>query len=77
MIIQILGWICTILVAVGFTLNSRKKYISAIVVWIVSDTGWIIYDYNIKNWSHAVLALFIVCMNIYGYRNHKKTLQII
>ena len=71
MVIQLLGWFSTVLVALGFLVNSRKNHILAFIFWIIADLGWIIYDYHIQNWSHATLAFFIVVINFYGFYNHK------
>jgi hypothetical protein len=72
---EVLGWICTALVLVGFLLNSNQKLKYAIFVWCVGDIGWIIYDMSINNISHAVLSGVIILLNIYGlYTIKKKTI---
>ena len=69
----LLSWLCTILVLIGFVLNSRKQLLPALIIWIIGDIGWIVYDYYISNWSHAVLSTVIILINIYGIYNTKKT----
>ena len=70
--IEILGWCCTILVLFGFLLNANRKLYWALIVWIIGDVGWIIYDYFIDNWSHATLSTIIILINFYGlYTNAK------
>jgi hypothetical protein len=64
--IDVLGWICTILVLIGYFLNSHGKQKWAFLVWIVGDVGWIYYDYRIDNWSHAALSTAIIFLNLYG-----------
>jgi hypothetical protein len=72
---EVLGWICTALVLVGFLLNSNQKLKYAIFVWCIGDIGWIIYDMSINNISHAVLSGVIILLNIYGlYTIKKKTI---
>lgn len=66
MIIEFLGWICTLIVLLGFILNANKKLIPALVVWIIGDVGWIVYDYFIDNFSHASLSTAIILINAYG-----------
>jgi hypothetical protein len=69
--IDALGWTCTVLVLIGYFLNSHGKQKWAFVVWIVGDIGWIIYDYCIDNWSHATLSTLIIFINIYGIWKRK------
>lgn len=64
--IEIIGWICTALVLVGYFLNANKKLIPALIVWLIGDIGWIWYDYCINNWSHATLCSIIILINIFG-----------
>lgn len=70
--IDALGWICTILVLIGYFLNSHGKQKWAFVVWIFGDFGWIVYDYFIDNWSHATLSTAIIFLNLYGIFKQKK-----
>ena len=69
--ITLLGWICTILVVLGYYLNARQNQKIAFLVWIVGDVGWIIYDYFIDNWSHATLSTIIIIINFYGIYKKK------
>lgn len=70
--IEIVGWLCTILVLIGFLLNANKKLYWALIVWIIGDVGWIIYDYFIDNWSHATLSSIIILINLFGlFKNAK------
>lgn len=72
--IELLGWISTALVLVGYITNARGLTKTAMVAWIIGDIGWIIYDIFIFNISHMVLSLVIICINLYGiYRIWKKS----
>tara|TARA_R110000751_G_scaffold55009_1_gene118064 strand:- start:1448 stop:1672 length:225 start_codon:yes stop_codon:yes gene_type:complete len=64
--IELLGWISTGLVLAGYIFNARQHTLYAMIVWIIGDTGWIIYDFFINNVSHLVLSLVIISINIYG-----------
>lgn len=67
-----IGWICTVLVLLGYFFNSNGKTNSAFIVWICGDFGWIWYDYCIDNWSHATLSTVIILINVYGlYRKRR------
>ena len=77
MIIEILGWICTLIVLLGFILNANKKLVTALIVWIIGDVGWIVYDYFIDNFSHAFLSTSIILINSYGlYKTRNKKNEI-
>ena len=64
--IELLGWISTGLVLLGYIMNARQLTIYAMIAWIIGDTGWIIYDFFIDNLSHLVLSLIIIAINVYG-----------
>jgi hypothetical protein len=61
-----LGWICTILVLLGYINNAKGHCKTAMVMWITGDLGWIVYDIYINNLSHLVLSLVIIAINVYG-----------
>tara|TARA_R110000772_G_scaffold2495_5_gene8998 strand:- start:177 stop:404 length:228 start_codon:yes stop_codon:yes gene_type:complete len=67
--IEILGWLSTLLVLAGYILNAQKLTKYAMLTWIIGDTGWIIYDFFIYNISHLMLSFIIITINIYGIWN--------
>jgi hypothetical protein len=72
--IEILGWISTALVLVGYFSNAKGWTKAAMITWIIGDTGWITYDFFIDNYSHLVLSLVIIAINVYGiYRIWKNS----
>jgi hypothetical protein len=70
--IEILGWLSTAIVLAGFIFNAKGRYTWAMIAWIIGDVGWITYDLFIDNFSHLVLSLVIISINIYGIINLKK-----
>ena len=64
--IEILGWVGTVLVLIGYLANSNLQHRLAMTTWIAGDVIWITYDVFIENWSHMVLSLVIIIINIYG-----------
>ena len=42
--IEALGWISTGLVLLGYICNAQQLTSYAMVVWIVGDAGWVVYD---------------------------------
>jgi len=67
--IEILGWLSTLLVLAGYIFNARKLTKYAMVTWIIGDIGWITYDFFIYNISHLMLSFIIITINIYGIWN--------
>jgi membrane-bound ClpP family serine protease len=63
---ELFGWICTIMIVIGFILNSIGNLKYAIYVWIIGDIGWILYDISIRNYSHLALSIIIIIINVYG-----------
>lgn len=70
--IEILGWVSTALVLIGYILNARNIRTGAMIAWIVGDIGWIVYDIFIANISHMVLSFIIISINLYGIFQQKK-----
>ena len=64
MLISLLGWVSTALVLLGFGANAYGTRVLAIVIWIVGDIGWISYDLLIMNYSHMVLSIIIIFINL-------------
>jgi hypothetical protein len=74
MIIESIGWFSTALVLIGYFSNAKGYTKTAMITWIIGDTGWITYDIFIDNISHLMLSLVIICINLFGiYRIWKKS----
>lgn len=71
--IEILGWVSTLLVLAGYIANARGLRRTAMITWIVGDIGWIVYDVYIDNVSHMVLSFVIISINLYGIFRCKKS----
>lgn len=67
--IEMLGWFSTALVLAGYILNAQQFSRAAMIAWIIGDIGWITYDFYIDNFSHLVLSLVIIIINLYGIWN--------
>jgi len=70
--IEVVGWVSTLLVLAGYINNARGRYALAMSTWIIGDIGWITYDIFIDNFSHLTLSLIIIGINIYGIYNVSK-----
>jgi hypothetical protein len=64
--IDIIGWIATGLVLIGYWLNSNQLHYQAMIVWISGDIGYITYDILQKIYPHLMLSCFIIILNLYG-----------
>ena len=64
--IEILGWVSTLLVLAGYIANARGLRRTAMITWIVGDIGWIVYDVYIDNVSHMVLSFVIISINLFS-----------
>jgi len=71
--IELLGWLSTVLVLAGYIFNAQQLTKLAMYTWIIGDIGWIVYDLFIDNISHMVLSLVIILINLYGIYNNLKT----
>ena len=63
---DIIGWVATGLVLLGYWLNANRYYRQAMYIWIVGDIGWITYDILRGIYPHLTLSAIIIMMNIYG-----------
>lgn len=64
--IDIVGWIGTLLVLIGYILNANRKYLSACIIWIIGDITWIAYDVHRGIYPHLGLCLVIISINLYA-----------
>lgn len=64
-------WFLTIISLIGNYLNCRKIRIS-FIVWLICNTGWLIYDLYNRIYSRAILDLVQSGFCIYGYLKWRK-----
>jgi hypothetical protein len=62
--IETIGYIATMLVLIGYALNSQQRYLAACVTWIIGDVLWVTYDIMIQNVPHTILSALIIALNI-------------
>lgn len=68
--IELLGWLATLVLLVGYYLNA-KKLISSWVLWFVGNSAMLIYALLITSYSVAFLSVVLMGMNVYGYISWK------
>ena len=71
MSIEILGWIATVTLLVGYYLNA-KKMLGSWIVWFHGNALMLIYALAIHSYSVAFLSIILMAMNVYGYLSWKK-----
>lgn len=69
--IELLGWLATSILLLGYWANARKKIYSWIV-WMIGNTLMLIYAFLISSSSVMFLSIVLIGMNIYGYYNWKR-----
>ncbi len=70
-IVDIIGWSGTAMLLMGYYLNA-KKYDVSWIAWFVGNILMLVYSYCIVAWPQVILAIVLLCMNIYGYISWKK-----
>lgn len=68
--IEILGWVATAMLLIGYWANAQKKLYSWIL-WMIGNTLMLIYAFCITSHSVMFLSIVLIGMNIYGYFNWK------
>jgi nicotinamide riboside transporter PnuC len=71
MIMNLVGWLASILSIFGVFLNARKN-IWCWYIWIVSNIIWLIYYYDKKDFPAIVLWVAFTGFNVYGLIMWKK-----
>lgn len=70
MSIEVLGWIATALLLVGYWLNAKKQ-ISSWFFWMIGNSMMLVYAALIESNSVAFLSVVLIALNIYGYFSWK------
>ena len=65
---EIIGWIGTALILLGYYLNAHKKS-SSWIVWFTGNFAMLLYSLNIMAWPQFALAIALMLLNIYGWIN--------
>ena len=71
MIVELIGWLGTALIMLGYYLNARK-YKTCFYVWGLGNIRFLIYSYLISGTPQVAVSIFVLGMNIYGYKQWSK-----
>ena len=69
--IELIGWVATMMLLVGYYFNARRKIYSWII-WLFGNNIMFFYALLIQSYSIAFLSAALACLNIYGYVSWKK-----
>jgi hypothetical protein len=64
--VEILGWIATMLLLVGYYLNAKQLRVSWLI-WMVGNAIMALYAYLIDSTSVTFLSAVLIGLNVYGY----------
>jgi len=68
--VEILGWLATVLLLLGYFTNAQKKRYSWLV-WMAGNTLMGTYAYFIDSTSVLFLSIILIGLNLYGYNKWK------
>ena len=71
MIVELIGWLGTALIMLGYYLNARK-YKTSFYVWGLGNIVYLSYSYLISSTPQVAVSIFVLGMNIYGYKQWSK-----
>ena len=69
--IEIIGWLGFIFVLLGYYFNAKQK-IYCFYIWGLGNILFLIYGFLIGARPQMAICLFVILMNIYGYRQWSK-----
>lgn len=69
--IEIIGWLGFIFVLLGYYFNAKQK-IYCFHVWGLGNMLFLIYGYLINANPQIAICIFVLMMNVYGYRQWSK-----
>ena len=68
---EIVGWLGFIFVLLGYYFNAKRK-IYCFYIWGLGNILFLIYGFLIGARPQMAICLFVILMNIYGYRQWSK-----
>ena len=64
---EIVGWLGFIFVLLGYYFNAKRK-IYCFYIWGLGNILFLIYGFLIGARPQMAICLFVILMNIYGYK---------
>ena len=72
--VDVLGYSSFLVSIIGIFLNAKKK-IACWPVWLVSNSGWIVYSILQKDIPQVILWIAFSVSNVYGWYQWKKDFE--
>ena len=69
--VEVIGWLGFIFVLLGYYFNAKQK-IYCFHVWGLGNTLFLIYGYLINAKPQIAICVFVLLMNVYGYKQWSK-----
>lgn len=68
---DLIGWLLTINSVIGAILNSHKR-IEGFYVWVIGNTGWVLYNLDNQQYPLACLFFIYLIISIMGILQWRK-----
>ena len=69
--VEVIGWLGFIFVLLGYYFNAKQK-IYCFYIWGLGNILFLIYGFLIGARPQMAICIFVILMNIYGYRQWSK-----
>ena len=70
-VFDIIGWLGTVSILLGYYLNA-KKLDTSWIVWFLGNLFMLIYSIKINANPQILLSVVLMVLNVYGYVNWRK-----
>ena len=71
MIVDLIGWLGTALIMLGYIFNAKKNKV-CFLIWGFGNIAFLIYGYFINAIPQIAISVFVIGMNVYGYKQWSK-----
>ena len=69
--VEIIGWLGFIFILLGYYFNAKQK-IYCFYIWGLGNILFLIYGFLINAFPQIAMCIFVLGMNVYGYRQWSK-----
>ena len=70
--VELVGWIGTVMIIYGYYFNA-KKIKTCFIIWGLGNIAFLIYALLIDAPPQVAISIFVIGMNVYGYREWSKS----
>ena len=69
--VDLIGWIGTVMVILGYYFNA-KKIKTCFIIWGLGNVAFLIYAILIDAPPQIAISIFVIVMNVYGFKEWSK-----